>query len=151
MWMPAVIIGHHGDRDIANLRFASEFCLLQVGHTDHVGSPTAIHIRLGLGGKLRTLHADISSTKLCGNLGGLACAADNFHHLVADGFAKTYMRHHSIPEKRIDAVPRAVEELVGNDEIERLMLFLQRAYGRYRDNALYSQLFEAVNVRAEIQ
>ena len=48
-------------------------------------------------------------------------------------------------------MPGAIEKLIGNHKIQRLMLFLQRAHGRYRHDALDTQLLEAVNIRAKIQ
>ena len=61
------------------------------------------------------------------------------------------MGHDSAAEKSIDAVARTIEELVRNDEIQGLVFFLQRTHGRDRDDSIDSQLFESVNVRAEIQ
>jgi hypothetical protein len=72
-------------------------------------------------------------------------------HFVADGIAKSNVRDDAVAEESIDAVPGAIEELVGDHEIERLVLFLQRSHGRNRNNALHSQLLKAVNVGAEIQ
>ena len=54
-------------------------------------------------------------------------------------------------EERVHAVPGAVEKLVRDHEIERLVLFLQRTDRRNRNNALHSQLLKAVNVGPEIQ
>ena len=36
MRMPAIIVGHHGHSDVADFGFASQLCLLQIGHADHV-------------------------------------------------------------------------------------------------------------------
>ncbi len=54
-------------------------------------------------------------------------------------------------EKRVDAMPSAVKELVGDHEVERLMLFFQRTDRRHGNDALDSQLLESVNVGAKIQ
>src|SRR5260221_583182 len=88
MRMPAVIIRHHRDRDITNLRFSRELCFLQVGHADYVRAPTAIHIRLRLGAKLRTLHADVSAAQLGGYARSLASTANDFRHFAAYLLAK---------------------------------------------------------------
>ena len=61
------------------------------------------------------------------------------------------MRDDAFAEERVDAVAGAVEELVGNDELQRLVLFLQRTNRRDRQNALDAELFESINVGAEIQ
>src|ERR1019366_8517126 len=61
------------------------------------------------------------------------------------------MRHNAVAEESVHAVPGAIEKLVRDHEIERLVLLLQRPHGRNRNNALNSQLLKAVNVGPEIQ
>ena len=70
---------------------------------------------------------------------------------AADGIGEADVRDDAVAEKSVDAMAGAVEELVGDHEVERLVLFLQRADRGNRNDALDSQLLEAVNVRAEIQ
>ena len=45
----------------------------------------------------------------------------------------------------------AVEKLVGDHELQRLVLFLQRSDGGDGNDPLHAELLEAVNVGAEIQ
>ncbi len=45
----------------------------------------------------------------------------------------------------------AVDELVGNDEVGGLVLFLERADGGDGEDALDAELFEGVNVGAEVE
>src|SRR5450759_3944039 len=40
--MPAIVIRHHGDGDVADLGFARQLGLLQVGHADDVHAPSAV-------------------------------------------------------------------------------------------------------------
>ena len=61
------------------------------------------------------------------------------------------MRHDAIAKKRIDAMSRAVKELIWDDEIQRPMLFLQRPHRRHRNNSIDSELLEAINIRPKIQ
>ena len=46
---------------------------------------------------------------------------------------------------------RAIEKLVRNNEIQRLVLFLQRPHSRDRNDALDPKLLESMNVCAKIQ
>ena len=39
MRMPAIVVGDHGDGDVAEFSFASELGFLQVGHADDVHAP----------------------------------------------------------------------------------------------------------------
>src|SRR5438270_14091089 len=48
-------------------------------------------------------------------------------------------------------MPRAVEALVGNYELECVVVCLERPHGRNGDDALHSQLLEAMNVGAKIE
>ena len=61
------------------------------------------------------------------------------------------MRDQAFAEEGRDAAARAVEELVGDDEIERAMLFLERADGAEGDDALHAERFHAVDIGAEVQ
>ena len=44
-----------------------------------------------------------------------------------------------------------IDELVGNDEVGRLVLFFQRAHRGDRDDPLHAELLECIDVGAEIQ
>src|SRR5262249_5065432 len=81
-------------------------------------------------------------------------SAGLLHHtaqLRAYRIAKPDVSNKAIAEERIDAVPRAVEELIRNHELQRRVLFLQRPDGRQRNDALHSELLKAVDIRPEIQ
>ena len=45
----------------------------------------------------------------------------------------------------------AVDELIGNHKIRRLVLFLERADGRNRQNPLDSQFFHGIDIGPEVQ
>ncbi len=53
--MPAIVVGDHGDGDVADLGLAGELGFLEIGHADKVKSLGAIGVALGLGGELRDL------------------------------------------------------------------------------------------------
>src|ERR1022692_4280542 len=61
------------------------------------------------------------------------------------------MGHDALAKKSIHAMASAIEELIGNHEIERLVLFLQRPDRGDGNDPFDAKLFEAVNVGAEIQ
>ncbi len=81
----------------------------------------------------------------------LQAAFDNSGEFSADGIAESNVRDNAVAEKGVDAMARAVEELVWDHKIEGLVFFFQRAHSRNRNDALDSQLLEAVNIGAEIQ
>ena len=81
----------------------------------------------------------------------LARSLDHGRQLSAYRIGKSNVRHYSATEKRIDAMPCAIEELVGNHKIQRLVFLLQRPDGGNRNNSLDSKLLEAMDIGAEIQ
>ena len=61
------------------------------------------------------------------------------------------MAHDAVAEEGGDAVEGAVDELVGNDEVGGLVLFLERADGGDGEDALDAELLERVDVGAEVE
>ena len=151
MRMPAIVIGNHGHGDVTNFSFAGQFGFLQVGHANHVHAPTAVNIGFGLGRKLRPFHAQISSTALASNRRCLAGSFDHLSELRTDRIGKSNVSHDAFTEKRIHAMTRAIEELIGNYEVERLVFFLQRTDRGHGDDPFHTELLEAINIGAKIQ
>ena len=61
------------------------------------------------------------------------------------------VRDEPAAEERADAPLRAIEELIGHDDVERLVLLLQAADRARRQDPLDAEHLEAVDVRAEVQ
>ena len=61
------------------------------------------------------------------------------------------MGHDAVSEKSVDAMAGAVEKLVGDHKLQRLMLFLQRSDRGNGNDPLHAQLLKAVNIGAKIQ
>ena len=61
------------------------------------------------------------------------------------------VRDEPAAEERADPALRPIEELVGHDDVERLVLLLQAADRARRQDALDAEHLEAVDVRAEVQ
>jgi hypothetical protein len=151
MRMPAIVIGDHGNRNVTKFRLASELGFLQIGHANYVHPQTAVDIGFGLGRELRALHAQIGSTFLAQHANFLASRHDNVDQLRADGISEGNVRDQAAAEKGIDAMSRAVEKLIRNDEIERLVPFLERSHGGDGNDALHSKLLEAMDIGTEVQ
>src|SRR5260370_23267568 len=62
--VPAVVIGDHGDRRVANLGFARELRFRHVGHADHFEAKLPMHFRLGQRGELWPFDAYIRSAAM---------------------------------------------------------------------------------------
>ena len=61
------------------------------------------------------------------------------------------VRDEPAAEERADAPFRAIEELIGHDDVERLVFLLQAADRARRQDPLDAEHLEAVDVRAEVQ
>ena len=132
--VPAVEIGDHGDRRVANLRLARELGLRHVGHADHRIAEVLVGQALGERGELRPLHAHI----------GAARARTRCLRLPRpgrDGYAAAERpdapwRHaprSPCRRTRLLALMGAVDELIDQHEGAGRQLLLERAAGRKRD------------------
>jgi hypothetical protein len=72
-------------------------------------------------------------------------------HRCANRIAKGHVAYNPVAKKSRNAKEGSVNELVGHHKVGGLVLFLQRAHGRNRENALHAELLECVNVGAEVQ
>ncbi len=61
------------------------------------------------------------------------------------------MAHDSLTEKRRAAQRGAVDELVGDNKLGRLMLQLERSHGGNGDDPFHAQFFHGEDIGAEIQ
>lgn len=61
------------------------------------------------------------------------------------------MGNYPMAEERGCAVEGTVGELIGNNELGRLVLFLQRTHCRNGENTFHAEVLHSVNIGAEIQ
>ncbi len=61
------------------------------------------------------------------------------------------MRDEAAAEERADAAFRAIEELIGHEDVERPVLLLEAADRARRQDPLDAEHLEAVDVRAEVE
>src|SRR4030088_2990118 len=146
--MPAIIIRDHGDRRVADFSFSGELRFGNVRHTDYFKAQLAVDVGFGERGKLRAFHADIGAAAMHPHFGAVAGFAEHAGELRANRFRESYVRGDAIAKKSRYAVTSAIVKLVGNQEIERLQIFLQRAYGADRNDSLNTKLFHGMNVGA---
>ena len=64
---------------------------------------------------------------------------------------KPHVCDETMAEERADAAPGPIEELIGHDDVERLVLLPQAADRAGREDPLDAEHLEAVDIRAEIQ
>src|SRR4051812_20029800 len=70
---------------------------------------------------------------------------------VAHRVRERDVRNEAPPEKRADTPLRSIEELIGDQNVERPVFFFQAAYGAGRQNLLDAEHLEAEDVRAKVE
>ena len=69
----------------------------------------------------------------------------------AERMREADVRDQPVAEERGDAAARPIDELIGDHQVERLVLLLQAADGARREDVLDAQRLEAEDVGAEVQ
>ena len=68
-----------------------------------------------------------------------------------DRMREPHVRDEAAAEERTDPPFRAIDELVRDQDVERLVLFLEAADGAGREDPLHAEDLESVDIGAEIQ
>src|SRR5208283_5491987 len=128
--MPAVVIGDHCYRDVAQLRLSREAGFRQVGHANHIHAPIAIQIRLGFGRELRSFHVKVRAALLHVYARAPASLRQYSSLFFANGMPESNVYDQSVAKECVYAMTRAIDKLVGDDKIQRMMFLFQRTDGR---------------------
>ena len=128
--MPAIEIGHHRDRRVADFGLPRELGLGHVGHADHGVAEVLVRHALGIAGELRTLHADIGPAARERDALGVGRGGQVNAQPRRDRMRHRDMRDAALAEERALALVGAVDELVDQHEGARRQLFPKRTAGR---------------------
>ena len=149
--VPAIIVRDHRDGGVADLGLPSQLGFLQVRHADDVHAPAPIQVRLRLGRERGALHAQVRAAEIRLHAALDAGVVEQPADVRTNRIGEADMRHQAFAEERGHTPARAVDELIGDHEIARLMLFLQDADGAEREDPFDAQFLESINVGAEVQ
>ncbi len=148
--VPAVVVGHHRNDRVGDLRLARELGLRHRGHVDDVVAESLVGERLGPRGELRTLHAHRGAAPMAGNRLGHGRAGDQFlqrrPHRVREGHVGDATR----TEERTLAAHGAVHEVVHQHEGAGAQFLAVGAAGRERHEVGHAQLLQRVDVGAVV-
>src|SRR5262249_11790497 len=122
--VPAVIVGYHRHRHVADLGLARELGLLQIGHADDVYPPASVDVGLSLGGERGALHTKIRAAEFGVDARGARGLLHNSGKLWAHRLGEADVRYHALAEERGHPPARTIEKLIGYNEIQRSMFFL---------------------------
>jgi hypothetical protein len=76
---------------------------------------------------------------------------DDSGEIAAHGMGKGDVAHDSPPEEGADASFRAVEKLIGHQDIEGPVILFETAHSARGENPLHAKDLEPVDIRAEVQ
>jgi len=99
---------------------------------------------------LRAFHAEISAAAFGDDASLLASCRHRFRKLRTNWICESHVGNHTTPEECVDTMPRAVDKLIGDYELQWLVLFFERSDRGNRKDAIDSQLFKSINVCAEV-
>ena len=111
----------------------------------------AVDPRLGPRGKLRTLDAQVGAPLVHGGPHLPARSIQDVPHHVARRIRHTDMDDQAVPEERPGPAVGAIEELIRNQNVQRLDVLLHAAHGRGGEDPFRSEQLEAKDVGAEVE
>ena len=111
----------------------------------------AIQLRLGERRELRPLHAHVGASLVDGRAGGFGSLVSHTAQRRAERMREADVRDEPLAEERRWPPFRAIEELVGDDQVERLVVLLEAADRTGREDELDAQQLEAEDIGAEVQ
>ena len=150
-FVPAVVVGDHGEGGVGDFGLAGELGFLKVGHADDVGAPAAVEVGLGAGGELRAFHADVGTAAFAGDADFFARLDEGGYYQRADGVTKCDVADDAVSEEGGLAGEGAVDELVGDDEVGGFVLFFQAADGGDGEDGGDAGGLKGVDVGAEVE
>jgi len=149
---PAIVVGDHRHRGVGDLGFAGALGLAEIGHADDVVAKFMIGERLGAGAKGGTFHVHISAAVVDAGLCGLGGLEQQLAQLLANGLGKGDVRDDAAAKKRVlEVALGAVKELVGQDDVARAILGLERADGANADDPMNIKGLHRPQVGAVVQ
>ena len=151
VFLPTVVIGGHGHGGVGDLRLAGALGLAQIGHADDIVAGAVVGQGFGARAEGGAFHAHVGAAIMCGGAGGLGRLQNELPQFLAHRFGKGNMRHNAAPEKSvIGGLFGAIKKLVNDDDVARLIFFLERPHGAHADDPLYAEFFHAPDVGAMI-
>lgn len=147
---PAVVVSGHADHLVGDFGLAGQLSLRQGRHVDDGSAPAAVHVGLGASAELRSLHADDGALVVQRNaiaLQAVTTLAHKLGQLDVKGVAKPNVANHALLEvcEGADALG-AVDDLVGDYEVARADLLLQRANGGEGDDGAHAEVTQRRDV-----
>lgn len=145
--VPTVVVGHHGDRRVADFRLASQFRLRHVRHADDIAFPNIlVEQRLRLGGELWPFHGEVSAAAVIGHADVVHCLLADIPEPPANRIRHTNMGDAPIRKERFLPQKGSVYELIDKDELAGLHVLAEAAAGRHREDIGHPDAFQGIDI-----
>jgi len=150
--LPAIVVRDHRQRGETDLRLAGELCLRQVRHADDIKAELAVRVRLRAGGEGRPIHANVGAAVVHAEAQRGAFLVQKRAKARRDRIAEGHMGHDATAEEGVMlAAAGAVEKLVRQHDVTRVILLLQAAHGRHGDDPAHVQAAQRPDVCPVVQ
>jgi hypothetical protein len=143
---PAIIVGDQRHEGVRNLRFARQFRLGHGGHADQISAPEPVHQALRAGRERWAFHRDVAPSIVHDDRLALRLRFGRVHKQLTQHGAKRFREFHvnrRVLVKRVRPLARAVDQLLRDDEVPRLVLVAQAADGAARQDVRAAELLSA--------
>lgn len=150
--LPAVVIRDHRQGGEGDLRLAGQFGLRQVRHADDIEAELTVRIRLCPRGERWPVHADVSAAIVDTAALGDAGIVQQTAQLVRKRVAKGDVSDDATAEERVlVASAGAVEKLVRQHDVTRVVFLLQTTDSGHGDDPAHVQAAQCPEIRTMIQ
>ncbi len=152
IFVPAIVVGDHGEGGVTDLGFAGAAGFAVVGHADDVPLHAAVEVGFGAGGEGRAFHVHVGAAIVDGGAGASGAVDKDVAETVADRVGEGNVGDDAVAEEgEVGAAFGAVDELVDGDDVGGFVLFFERADGADADDVADAELFHAVDVGAVVE
>ena len=134
--MPAIVICNHRHRGVTKLRLTRELCFCEIRHADHVEAQLPVGMRFGQRRKLRAFHANVSAATMHFHFARSQASPSAPDSCEQVGLSNPTCATTPPPKNVATRKPRAIVELIGNQEIERRKFLAQRSDRAHRNHSL---------------
>ncbi len=150
--LPAIVIGDHRQRGEGDLRLAGQLGLRQVRHADDIEAELAVRVRFRPRGEGWPIHADVGAAVVDAEAQGLAFLMQKRAQARGNRIAEGHMGHDAAPEEGVMlTAARAIEKLVRQQHITRMVLLLQAAHGCHGNDPAHVQAAQRPDIGPVIQ
>ena len=146
--VPAIVVCGAGEDRVAHLRLPSQLGFRERGHADYVGAPTAVQVGFGARGESGALDDDVGAAAVHFGARLPGSGSEEPGQLLTERVGEADVGHQSLPEEGGGPAACAVDQLIGDDHVQRLDVLAQAADGAHTDQEFDPKRLQGVDIGA---